>query len=106
MPTINNAGFGPCPTVSIANEDSPGGFKVINESDFDEEIHELYEDIPKPTSRLELIQEAIGNMNQEDEEQWLADGRPDLNSLRDEAEMQDISSDERDAAWESFQEGS
>ena len=106
MPTNSNAGFGPCPTVKIVSKDSPSGFKIINESDFNEEKDELFdaEEIPEPSSREELIAEAIGRMNQEDSEQWLGDGRPDLNSLRDEAELGDISSDERDAAWISFSE--
>lgn len=103
-----NAGFGSCPTVIVKGKD--GNPVTINESDFNEDIHDLYEaeESTAPSgdpTREELIGEAIGRMNQEDTEQWLGDGRPDLNTLRDEAELQDISSDERDAAWAVFSEG-
>lgn len=101
-----NSGFGSCPTVRIGNE-AGDGYIVINESDYNEDIHELYtaEEVAEPSSREEMICQAIGRMNKEDSEQWLADGRPDLNTLRDEAELQDINSGERDAAWTIFSEG-
>ena len=99
-----NSGFGSCPTVVI--EDAKGNPVRINESDYNKDIHDIYEaeDISKPTSRAELIVEDMGRMDKEDDEQWLKDGRPDIEILRDEAELQDITSPERNAAWESFLE--
>jgi len=35
-----------CPTVRVVN--SKGGYVIINQSDFDDKIHTLFEDKPKP----------------------------------------------------------
>jgi hypothetical protein len=51
-----------CETVKIASENAPGGYVLINKSDFDPEIHKPYEapthegagddaNAPKPTGR-------------------------------------------------------
>jgi hypothetical protein len=41
-----------CETVNIVSEAAPGGYVVINKSDFDPGIHQLYEPpapkLPKP----------------------------------------------------------
>ncbi len=38
----------PCPTVKKKDDKAPGGFVVINESDFNEEIDELFEEAATP----------------------------------------------------------
>jgi hypothetical protein len=37
-----------CPTVHVVSADSPDGFIVINESDFDAGVHQLFGDEEKP----------------------------------------------------------
>ena len=46
----DTVGFGTCPTVRIASEDSPDGFCIINKEDFNEDTMELFADeVPGPS---------------------------------------------------------
>jgi hypothetical protein len=38
------------PTVKIVHDEAPGGFAIINESDFNPEIHKIFEE-PAETSQ-------------------------------------------------------
>ena len=33
-----------CPTVKVRDEEVEGGYQIINRSDFDPKVHEVYED--------------------------------------------------------------
>jgi len=35
-----------CPTVRVADDKVPGGYVVINETDFDAKVHRLYSEAP------------------------------------------------------------
>jgi hypothetical protein len=39
---------GTCPTVKVKDDSAPGGFVVINESDFDAHKHERHAPPPPP----------------------------------------------------------
>ena len=98
----DNSGFGSCPTVRIIDEDAEQGFVIINKEDFNDEIHEEFGVAPPALPRLDAIVHAIGEMDIDDEDSWLNDGRPDLESLRGMALDGTITSEERDEAWEAY----
>lgn len=95
-------------TIKVEGNESQGGFYFINEEDFIKGEHEIYtgkEEVASPLERADQLKDAITRMVEaEDDELWLVDGRPDLDSLREEAGDEDIDSIERDAAWSYFNE--
>ena len=58
------------------------------------------EGAPEPTEREVLIESAIRRLAPDNSDLWTNDGRPKLDVLRNEAEMLDVTGDERDSVWE------
>lgn len=48
-----------CPTVRVASEAAPGGYVVINEADFDPEVHELYAGAPEGAADADALRARI-----------------------------------------------
>lgn len=57
---------------------------------------------PAPVTEAQII-EAIGKLDKENTEMWTSSGAPQVSSLEDILETQ-ITADQRDAAWEKYQE--
>ncbi len=48
-----------CPTVRIVNSNAPGGYVVINKSDYDEKKHTLYVEKAAPTPQPQANAQAV-----------------------------------------------